>query len=178
MDRALGKFSKHFIIEKAEYSQESSSHHERAWIWKNIVLLSVTVIWPSQHYHTYFNTFWDIFCERRKQWEQVYFVVDANNMPVQSEEFRIYVKKNWYHLIEREDFCLCIVESKAMKRAIWRSIYKLLGRQDKVKMFTNHNQALRWIQTKCLSRSLSGLGPAAGERTGQLWYDRPWPNDW
>ena len=28
------------------------------------------------------------------------------------------------------------------------------------------------------TRSLSDLGPTAGEGMGRLWYDGPWPNDW
>jgi len=67
-------------------------------------------------------------------------------MPIQSEEFRNYVKTNWLHLIERGDFQLCIVEQKAMKRAIWRSIYQLLGIQNRVKMFKDHDRALTWLQ--------------------------------
>lgn len=147
MDETPDTLTKRFIIENAEYSLESSSRHWNAWIWRNIVLLAVSGMWPAEHYPYYFNDLWDIFCERKKQWEQIYFVVDANNMPVQSEEFRGYVKRNWSHLVEREDFCLCIVESKAMKRTIWNSIYQLLGVQNRVKMFKDHDRALTWLQS-------------------------------
>ena len=146
MDKKADSLTKRFIVENAEYSLESPFHHWRAWICKQIVFLAVSGSWQSRHYPYYFGKFWDIFCERKKAWDKVCFVVDANNMPIQSEGFRGYVNKNWSHIIEREDFCLCIVESSAMKRAIWKSIYSLLGVQNKVHLFSNHDQAIQWAQ--------------------------------
>lgn len=138
--------TKQFITQNAEYSLESSSHYWTAWIWENIVLLAVSGTWPAQHYHQYFSDFWDIFCERQKFWEKIYFVVDANNMPIQTEEFRDYVQRNWSHLLDQADFCLCIVEFKTMKRAIWKSIYRLINVQSKIQLFKDHSQALQWVQ--------------------------------
>jgi hypothetical protein len=138
--------TKQFIVQNAEYSIESSSHHWTARIWENIVLLAVSGTWPAKHYPHYFGDFWDIFCERRKIWEKVYFVVNANNMPIQNEEFRGYVQTNWSHLLDRPDFCLCIVECKSMKRAIWKSIYRLINVQSKIQLFRDHSQALQWVQ--------------------------------
>ena len=146
MDGLSDKLTEDFIKKNAEYSLESSFHHWIAWIWGNIVLLAVSGTWSAQHYPYYFSDFWDIFCERKKYWDKVYFVVDANNMPIQSEEFRGYVKKNWSHLLEREDFCLCIVEFKTMKRAIWKSIYRLINAHSKIQLFRDHNEALQWVQ--------------------------------
>ena len=111
-------------------------------------------MWDTDMYPHHFGDFWDIFCERRRYWERVYFVVDANDMPVQSEEFRYYVKTNWLHLIQREDFSLCIVENKAMKRAIWSSIYKLLGIQQKIRLFKNFDQACTWIRSAVLAEQI------------------------
>jgi hypothetical protein len=104
-------------------------------------------VWDPDLYPYHFSDFWDIFCERRQRWDRIYFVVDANDMPIQSEEFRNYVKTNWLHLAEREDFRLCIVEQKAMKRAIWSSIYRLLGIQDRIRLFRTQDRALAWVNT-------------------------------
>ena len=157
MDESTEKLTNNFIKKNAEYSLESSSHHWIAWIWGNIVLLAVSGTWPTQQYPHYFSDFWDIFCERKRNWNQIYFIVDANDMPVQSEEFRHYVKTNWQHLVEREDFCLCIVESKAMKRAIWGSIHQLLGLQNRIKMFKNCDRALEWIEADIKGASIKLL---------------------
>jgi hypothetical protein len=146
MDELPEKFTETFIKKHAEYYLESSSHHWTAWILENIVLIAVSGVWPVERYPHYFSEFWDIFCERKQYWDRVYFIVNANEMPVQSEEFRQYVKTNWLHLIEREDFRLCIVDRKGMKRAIWGSIYQLLGIQNRVKMFKDHDRALTWLQ--------------------------------
>lgn len=140
------ELTKQFILRNADYSLKSSSSQWRMWAWRSIVLLQVSGIWDPKYYAHYFSEFWDVFCERKQSWNKVYFVVDANEMPIQSEEFRNYVKMSWQHLIEHDDFCLYIVESKAMKRAIWGSIHRLLGIQNRVKMFKGLDRALEWVR--------------------------------
>jgi len=129
------KLTYKYIVQNSEYSIQSQSKNWQAWIWRQIVLLRLSGMWDTDMYPHHFGDFWDIFCERRRYWERVYFVVDANDMPVQSEEFRYYVKTNWLHLIQREDFSLCIVENKAMKRAIW-------------------SQACTWIRSAVLAEQI------------------------
>lgn len=146
MEKKPDSLTKQFIIENAIYSLESSFHYWRAWIWQNVVLLSVLGAWPAKHYPHYFSDFWDIFCERKKSWDKVYFVVETNNMPIQSEEFGGYMQENWAHLLDREDFCLCIIEFQTMKRAIWKSIYRLINVQSKIYLFKDHTSALEWVQ--------------------------------
>ena len=134
----------HFILENAEYSIESQSKNWKVWVWHEIVLVKISGVSNPGLYPYHFSDFWDIFSERKDYWNRIYFIVDVNNMPVQSEEFLRYVKKNWQNLIERDDFCLCIVESKATKRTIWTSTFRLLGIQEKIHLFENHDQgALR-----------------------------------
>jgi hypothetical protein len=142
------RITEQFIAQNAEYSLRSHSKNWKALIWRQIVLLYMSGVWDPDLYPYHFSDFWDIFCERRQRWDRIYFVADANDMPIQSEEFRHYVKTNWLHLIERHDFQLCIVESKAMKRAIWGSIHQLLGIRDRVKIFKNHELALSWLSKK------------------------------
>jgi len=141
------KLTHRYIIQNSEYSIESQSKNWKVWVWRQIVLLKVSGVWDPGLYPYHFSDFWDIFCERKSYFDQIYFIVDANNMPIQSEEFRNYVKTNWQHLIEREDFRLCIVDRKAMKRAIWGSIHQLLGIKNRVKMFKDHDRALSWLQS-------------------------------
>lgn len=148
------KLTEQFIIQNAEFSLQAYSKNWKVLVWHQIVLLYVAGVWDPDLYPHHFSDFWDIFCERRQQWDRVYFVIDANNMPIQSEEFRHYVKTNWLHLIEREDFCLCIVESKGMKRAIWSSIYRLLGVQRKIRLFKDLHQALGWLRSVVLAEEL------------------------
>jgi hypothetical protein len=140
------KITEKFIIQNAQYSLRSQSKNWRVLVWRQIVLLYMSGIWDPDSYPHHFSDFWDIFCERKQKWDRVYFIVDANDMPIQSEEFRNYVKTNWSHLIEREDFQLCITEQKAMKRAIWSSIHRLLGIQDRIKLFKTQDRALEWVR--------------------------------
>lgn len=138
----------HFILENAEYSIESQSKNWKVWVWHEIVLVKISGVSNPGLYPYHFSDFWDIFSERKDYWNRIYFIVDVNNMPVQSEEFLRYVKKNWQNLIERDDFCLCIVESKATKRTIWTSTFRLLGIQEKIHLFENHDQALSWEKSR------------------------------
>jgi hypothetical protein len=148
------KLTYQYIVQNSEYSIQSQSKNWKVWIWYQIVLLRLSGVWDPGMYPHHFGDFWDIFCERRRYWDKVYFIVDANDMPVQSEEFRYYVKTNWLHLIEREDFSLCIVENNAMKRAIWGSMYKLLGIQNKIRLFKSFGQACTWIKTVVLAQRI------------------------
>ncbi len=138
--------TKQFIVEHAEYSLQSNSHYWRAWIWENIVLLVLSGMWTAEHYSRYFSDFWDIFYERKKTWDKVYFLFDTSNLSIQSEEFRSYIWENWSHLLNREDFCICIVELSSMKRAIWKAIYRLLKVEGKIQLFRDHTKALRWVK--------------------------------
>ena len=79
-------------------------------------------------------------------WEKVYVVIDANEMEIQTEEFRHYLKENWMHLLDREDLSICLVEDKAMKRLIWSSIYLLLGKQNRTMIFKDSSEAFAWIR--------------------------------
>jgi len=148
------KLTERFIKQNSEYSIESHSKNWRVWVWRQIVFLRVSGTWDSGMYPYHFSDFWDIFCERKLYWDRVYFIIDAIDMPVQSEEFRNYVKTNWLPLIEREDFQLCIVENKAMKRAIWGSMYRLLGIQNKIRLFTSFEQACTWMKTVVLAKQV------------------------
>jgi hypothetical protein len=146
MKNDSGSLTARLIIENAEYSAGSPSHHWKAWIRENIVLLVVSGNWPAEQYPHYFRNFWEIYCERKKFWNKVYLLFDTNNLPIQSEEFRGYIRENWAHLLDREDFCLCIVESSSMKRTIWKSVHRLLNVQSKIHLFENYTSALHWIQ--------------------------------
>ncbi len=148
------KLTHRFIIQNADYSLESHSKNWRIWAWRQVVLLKVSGVWDPSQYPHHFSDFWDIFCARKRYWERVYFIVDANNMAIQSEAFRNYVKTNWLHWAERKDFYPCIVENKAMKRAIWTAIYKLLGIENKIRLFKNHDQALTWMRSVVLTEGL------------------------
>jgi hypothetical protein len=146
LEKIPQKITERFIIQNAEYTLESSSREWEAWIWEQLVLLKVSGNWESKNYNHYFSEFWDIFCERKRIWDRVYFIIDANDMEIQTEEFRQYLKESWMHLLDREDLSICLVEAKAMKRLIWKSIYQLIGNQDRVRIFQNFSEAFAWIR--------------------------------
>jgi len=128
-----------------EYTVSPSHGHWEARIWENMVLVKVSGIWPPEHWAKYFGCFWNIFCERRSSWDKVYFIYETTNLPIQNEEFRDYLKENWVHLLDREDYCLSIIEPNSLKRTIWKSIYRLINMQSKVHLFKDHPSAFQWI---------------------------------
>ena len=145
MEIEVNTLTRQYIVENAEYTLNPAHGHWRAWILENIVLVAVSGIWPPKHWAQYFGFFWIIFCERKKSWDRVYFTFDTSKLPVQTEGFRSYIKENWVHLLEREDYCLSIIEPNALKRTIWKSIYRLINIESKIHLFKDHLSTLRWI---------------------------------
>jgi hypothetical protein len=143
------KITEQFIIQNKEYFLESRFHQWKVYVWKQIVLLVVAANWDPNNYGCYFKQFWDLFYERRRYWDLIYFVIDTNNMPIRREDFRGYVKENWSHLLNQHDLCICIVESNTMKRLIWFSIYQLMDKQYRIKIFKNHERVFSWVQRNC-----------------------------
>jgi hypothetical protein len=137
-----------FIIQNAEYTIGSDSREWQAWIWKQFVLFRFYGRWEPGNYNQNLSDFWDIFSERKKTWPAVYFIIDANDLDIQTEEFRRYLKENWMHLLDREDLSICMVAEKEMKRQIWTSIMKLLGKQDRMPIFKDLSEAFVWIRGK------------------------------
>jgi len=145
MKRNLSFFETPKIFENADYTVKPSHSNWEAFVWENIVFITTSGIWKPEHWAVYFGFFWNIFIERRSLWAKVYFVYDTSNLPIQNEEFRTYLKENWVHLLEREDYCLSIIEPNALKRTIWKSIYRLINIQNKIHLFKDHPSTFQWI---------------------------------
>lgn len=109
------------------------------------MLLKVSGNWEPTSYNHYFSEFWDIFCARKRGWNRVNFIIDANDMDIKTEEFRRYLKESWIHLLDRQDLSICLVEAKAMKRLIWSSIFQLLGKRDQILIVKDLYEAFAWI---------------------------------
>ena len=108
--------------------------------------------WEPSNYNRNLSDFWDIFSERKKTWPAVYFIIDANDLDIQTEEFRRYLKENWMHLLDREDLSICMVAAKEMKRLIWVSIMQLLGKQDRMPIFQDFPEAFSWVHEKSIKK--------------------------
>jgi hypothetical protein len=142
------KITDSFIIQNAEYALGSPSREWQAWIWKQFVLFRFYGSWEPGNYSQNLSDLWDIFCERKKTWPAVYFIIDANDLDIQTEEFRRYLKENWMHLLDREDLSVCMVAAKEMKRLIWVSIMQLLDKQDRMPIFQDCAEAFDWVRGK------------------------------
>jgi hypothetical protein len=137
--------TREFLLKNREYDIGSPFHHWRALPWKQVVLLEVSGTWELSDCPYYMKEIWDIFSERREHYEKVYLLINANAMDIQSEGFRQYLKESWGHLLDREDLVICLIEEKAMKRAIWSSIYRLIGKRDRIKIFAGYEGAFVWL---------------------------------
>jgi hypothetical protein len=145
VEPAPQRIDKGYLVQNREYHVGSPSHHWQAWIWKHITLLEVAGEWDVREHAYYFKEIWDLFWERRLYYGRVFLVIDANQMDIQNEEFRRYLKLNWIHLLDRQDLCICLVEGNSMKRLIWRSIHQLLDEQERIQIFPCAESALEWI---------------------------------
>jgi len=142
------RLTRKFLVEHREYEVGSPFHHWRAFPWKQIVLLEVGGTWDLQDCPYYMKEIWDILCERLQHHQRVYLLINANAMDIQSEGFRQYLRESWSHLLERDDLCICVIEEKAMKRAIWSSIYRLIGKRDRIRIFTGYEPAFTWLSRR------------------------------
>jgi hypothetical protein len=139
------RLTREFLIKNREYDIGSPFHHWRAFPWKQVVLLEVAGKWQVEDCPYYMKEIWDIVCERLRHHERVYLLVNANDMDIQSEEFRRYLMESWGHLLDREDLVICLIEGKAMKRLIWSSIYRFIGKRDRIKIFAGYEPAFAWL---------------------------------
>jgi hypothetical protein len=135
-----------YLIENADFHDLSADHKWSLWACKNIVFIKVSGFWSIDEIDIYMNRFWSVFLDLRKKWNKVYFLIDTNDMELQTEKFRHYMKEQWAHLLDQEDLSLCLIDKKSMKRLLWKSIYRLLGIADKIQLFMNHDQASVWLQ--------------------------------
>jgi hypothetical protein len=135
-----------YLTQNADHHYLSADHKWMLWIWRNIVLIKASGMWSVEKTAFYVNQYWDTFKRLRATWPKVYYVLDMNNMEIQTEEFRRYLKENWAHLLDREDLGLCFVEGKAMKRIIWTSIFQLIGKKDRLFLFKDFTDAFDWVR--------------------------------
>jgi hypothetical protein len=135
------------------------------WTRRNIVIIRPSGQWSAEDAAFHVQDYWDFFKNLRKTWSKVYYVIDMNNMEIQNEEFRRYLKENWAHVLDREDFGICFVESKAMKRAIWSSIFQLIGKQERLFLFKDFTEAFAWIRGE---RAKNGAHKKMTEKIGEF----------
>jgi hypothetical protein len=145
------RITKRFIMHNAEYVLESGFRQWKIYAWRDLALVVVSGDWDPNNYGYYFKEFWNVFYERRESWGLVHFIVDTNKMPIQTEEFGGYVRDNWIHLLDRNDLRICLVESSAVKRLLWTSIYHLIGKEKRITISNSYGQAFSWFQTTCVS---------------------------
>ena len=144
--KATKKLDISYLMKNADFHDLSADHKWSLWAWKNIVFMKLSGFWSIEESDIYMNRFWAVFLNIRKNWSEVYFLIDTNAMELQTEAFRRYMKENWAHIADREDLLVCLIEKKSMKRLIWKSIHQLLGIASKIELVQNYNQALQWLQ--------------------------------
>jgi hypothetical protein len=154
-----------YILANPDQHYLSADHKWMIWTRRNIVILRPSGQWSAEDTAYHVKQYWDFFMNLRKTWPKVYYVIDMNSMEIQNEEFRYYLKENWAHVLDREDLGLCFVESKAMKRLIWSSIFQLLGKQDRLFLFKDFAEAFAWIRGE---RVKNGACKAMAEKIGEF----------
>jgi hypothetical protein len=60
-------------------------------------------------------------------------------------------RPNWLEFLDREDMKVCIVEESNMRRILLRSLYKIIGKLDKIRLFLDCDQALAWAHTSLIA---------------------------
>jgi len=133
------------LLKHFDYHYVSITGKWAAWARNQVVLLRLNGVFTEEEADRFMNECWGILMERKRQWPMVYAFADLNDFEVQAEEIRTYLRKNWWHLLQRNDLHISLIVGKSMKAIIWHSIHLLMGTRDRIKIFGSHRKAFDWL---------------------------------
>jgi hypothetical protein len=123
--------------------------------WNNVVFLKISKNWTPEEGEEYVGYLSGIPRILNQKWERIYFIFDISEMVFKPEDLHLYMRSKWLETLEHEELSVCLVESKKMRRMLMSSMYKLLGKRDRIHIFASPERALEWVRVE-LVRSRSG----------------------
>lgn len=85
------------------------------------------------------------------KWDKIFLVFDLSRMRFKKEDAFRYMRSNWLRFLDREDMKVCIVEENKMRRILLRSVYMIVGKLHKIKIFSDCNEAFGWVREAIVS---------------------------
>ena len=114
--------------------------------WRNVIFLKINQDWTPDEITGYVDLLSELPSILSDQWPRIYFVFDLSRMGFRKEDAHLYLRTNWLQLLDRENMRVCIVEESRMRRLIWRSLYKGIGKLDRIELFAGCDEAFEWVR--------------------------------
>ena len=120
--------------------------------WSNIIFLKISKNWTPDEMDGYVDQLSELPEILTKQWDRIFFVFDLSRMKFRKRDAFHYLRFNWLKFLDREEIKVCIVEESKMRRLMWQSLYKIIGKLDKIKLFTDYDDAFDWVREQIINQ--------------------------
>jgi hypothetical protein len=119
--------------------------------WNNVVFLKISKNWTPDEGEEYVGKLSGIPRILGEDWSKVFFIFDISEMVFKPEDLHLYMRSKWLEVLEHEGMSICLVETKKMRRMLLSSMYKLLGKRNRIQIFASPDEALEWVRVELIS---------------------------
>jgi hypothetical protein len=129
------------------------------WIataWRNIIFLKISQEWAPEEVEDYVNRLSVLPAILTKQWDRIFFVFDLSRMKFKIDNTFRYLRPNLIELHDREDMEICVVLESKIRRLLFRSMYTVIGKLDKLNLFADCDEAFSWVREQILCCERTG----------------------
>jgi hypothetical protein len=123
-----------------------ANHRWVVMAWRNVLFLKISDVWTPADTDDYVNRLSALPGILSEQWDTIFLVFDLSRMKFRVEDAFRYLRANWLKFLDREEMKICIVDESNIRRIALRSLYKLIGKLDKIRIFHNCNESLKWVR--------------------------------
>ena len=163
-------FSKPEIPEKLSLEWIENHSHirlvgaNRRWIvqaWRNVIFLKISEVWTPADTDDYVNRLSTLPGILSKVWDTIFLVFDLTCMKFRAEDAFRYLHANWLKFLDRQEMKVCIVDESNIRRIALQSLYTLVGKINKIRIFRDCDEAFEWVREAIISSS-----PVTSKRGG------------
>jgi hypothetical protein len=119
--------------------------------WRNIIFLNISKEWIPEEMDEYVNRLSSLPAILSKAWNKIFLMFDLSRMEFKIEDAFQYLRANWLKILDSEEIEVCIIEESNMRRILLQSLYKIVGKLDKIKVFRDCDEAFGWVREEIIS---------------------------
>ena len=131
---------------------------EARWVvmgWRNIIFVRIHKKWIPDEIDTYVNRLSTLSDYLSKDRNMLFLIFDLSHMRLKKTEIFRYLRAYWFEFLAGDDVNVCIVEEGNLRRVMLRSLSRIIGRLEKIKIFRDCDESFAWIQEEILSSKTS-----------------------
>ena len=119
--------------------------------WRNIIFLRISKKWIPDEIDVYVNRLSALSGFLSKKADKIFFIFDLSGMRLKIKNTFRYLRANWFGSMASEDVKVCIVDEGNLRRIILRSLYRIVGQSEKLKIFRDCDGAFAWVREEIIS---------------------------